>query len=504
MKSIKRSICFVISGFIFFIFFHFFGIAFTGGDDPFIAMDYLSKGGLWNAAVSQGIGQGRVFAIFTYYLAELSFKLGFEWTNLFKIISSSLTLLLYFLFIKKTFSLNFSILNMIVFLLIFDWYGGDFNPIHNVTQWYSIGFNFLLGSFIVFIDELKNNKKFVLSAILYFCALIFYEIILGYIIIFPMLYFYKGPKVFKVKNLFLKSYYFILAVVCYLSIYFLFRVYFPSQYIGNQQFFFGDLFNSFFTIIRMSLLGIGFKYWGHFSLLNIGKALFSSTLCIFLLIVFFRKNEFQSFIKNYKSIKVTPNLLFIPLIIALPNVMFGFIEKYHNWYGYYVGSFFSAFAIVPLITYLLLLIKNNFTKGFYISVFLLFISANGIYLNYFTKFDEFKVDREKWALMDEIILQSKSVLKNNDLICSDNLFKRKSSYNVYPYWDNYIFSKIKIKPSVVFQVEKEKIKERKWPGVISNGCECNWNLNFQSLPNSKYSLSLNNDSYIFNSISGNE
>ena len=45
---------------------------------------------------------------------------------------------------------------------------------------------------------------------------------------------------------------------------------------------------------------------------------------------------------------------------------------------------------------------------------------------------------------------------------------------------------------------------RKWPGVISNGCECNWNLNFQSLPNSKYSLSLNNDSYIFNSISGNE
>ena len=504
MKSIKRSFCFVISGFIFFIFFHFFGIAFTGGDDPFIAMDYLSKGGLWNAAVSQGLGQGRVFAVFTYFLAELSFKLGFEWTNLFKIISSSFVLIFYFILIKKIFSTNFSILNIIVFLLIFDWYGGDFNPIHNVTQWYSIGFNFLLGSLIVFINELENNKKFIFSAILFFCALVFYEIILGYVIIFPILYLLKDPKAFRLKNLLFKFHYFILAVGCYLSIYILFRVYFPSEYIGNKQFFFGDLFNSFFTIIRMSLLGIGFKYWDQFSLINIGKALFSSTLCIVLLIVFFKRNEFESFIKNHKSIKVNAKLLFMLLPVVIPNILFGFIEKYHTWYGYYVGSFFSAFAIVPLITYLLLLIRNNFTKGFYISIFLLFVCANGIYVNYFTKLDEFKVDREKWALMDEIILQSKSDLKNNDLICSDNLFKRKSSYNVYPYWDNYIFSKIQIKPSVVFQVEKGKIKEREWPGVISNGCECDWNLNFQSLPNSKYSLSLNNDSYIFNSISGNE
>ena len=503
MKSIKRSIFFVLSGFIFFIFFHFFGIAFTGGDDPFIAMDYLSKGGVWNAAVSQGIAQGRVFAIFTYYLAELSFKLGFDWTNLFKIISSSLILLLYFLFIKKTFSLNFSILNTIVFLLIFDWYGGDFNPIHNVTQWYSIGFNFLLGSFIVFIDEIKTNKKFILSAILYFFALVFYEIILGYIIIFPLLYYYNVPKDFRYKYLFQKSYYFIFVIIFYLSIYISFRFYFPSQYIGNQKFFFGDLFNSFFTIIRMSLLGIGFKYWNHFSILNIGKALFSSTLLIFLLILFFRKNEFQNFIKNYKSIKIAPNLLFIPLVIVLPNVMFGFIEKYHNWYGYYVGSFFSAFAIVPLITYLLLLIKNNFPNVFHITVFILFVSANGIYLNYFTKFEEFKVDREKWALMDEIILQSKEVLKDKDLICSDNLFKRKSSYNIYSYWDNYIFQKTRNKPSVVFQVEKGKINEKKWPGLISNGCECDWFLNFQSLPNSKHSISLSNNKYLFYSNTRN-
>ena len=125
-----------------FILFHYINIAFTGGDDPFIALDHFEKGGLIEAAYKQAQGQGRFYLILTWFLSEFSYYFGFEWASLIKIISTITLFSAYFILIARLFGKKFSILNSLILLLFFDWWGGDFNIIHNSPLWYSSGTTF--------------------------------------------------------------------------------------------------------------------------------------------------------------------------------------------------------------------------------------------------------------------------------------------------------------------------------------------------------------------------
>lgn len=467
------------------------GIAFTGGDDVFIAVDYLEKDGMINAAIKQAIGQGRFFAIFTYYLAELTFYFGFEVTNFFKILFASLSIYLYYILIKKVTNKSFSLFNIIIFVMFFDWYGGDFNPYHNVTQWYNLGFIFLLISFICFINDIKNDKSSIYPAFFFFLSISFYEIFILYFVAFV---FYLICKNFFTKKNLIKHFPKLLfSISIYLFLYVSFRLKYPSLYEGNKGLYFGDAFNSIFTIIRLSVLGVGAKYISYYSSATIIKSFLLSTFSICIFFYFVSKNKIQSKL-NFKT------LFFLFILVIIPNILFGFIQKYHSWFGYYVGSYFSSFVIIPIVASYFLWIKDTNKSIFILSSFFLYVVSVLIFLNYFERFDKFKVDRLKWNLIDKLINEKELKLTNKTLICTDNFFDRKSSYNVYPYWDKYIYSKIKIKPKIVYNSMFDKKDESHWPGYISEGCECDYFLNFQRLSAKTFSLSINNDSIMFRSI----
>ena len=79
-----------------FILFHYINIAFTGGDDPFIALDHFEKGGLIEAAYKQAQGQGRFYLILTWFLSGLATILVW-WASLIKIISTITLFSAYFI-----------------------------------------------------------------------------------------------------------------------------------------------------------------------------------------------------------------------------------------------------------------------------------------------------------------------------------------------------------------------------------------------------------------------
>ena len=444
------------------ILFHFINIAFTGGDDPFIALDHFEKGGLIEAAYKQAQGQGRFYLILTWFLSELSYYYGFDWASFIKIISTLTLFSAYFILIARLFGKKFSILNSLILLLFFDWWGGDFNIIHNSPLWYSSGTTFLIISFILFMKELEKSSKNYTKTIIFFgIAILFYEVFLLYIIIYPLvyLYYFKLPLNYQSTLILIKKfkYLFIIAII-YLTTYLSFRFYFPSLYEGNENFYFGDPLNSLFTIIRLSLMGIGFKYWDSFSLFTIIKSIVLSLFISISAIHFLRKYSNDLINTNFsKSVKFKISTLFICVII--PNILFGFSLKYHTWYGPYVGSSISALALIPIITYYTNKIYTNSPIFKYLMFMIFVIISSGIYMNFFNKFQGFKEDKMKLENLE--ILLNETYLDNNTFpsICTDKNFLSSDSYYIYSYLDKYFYYTTRKKIKFIY-TDSKPIKKK--------------------------------------------
>ena len=422
------------------ILFHFINIAFTGGDDPFIALDHLEKGGLIEAAYKQAQGQGRFYLILTWFLSEFSYYFGFEWASFIKIISTLALFSAYFILIARLFGKKFSIFNSLIVLLFFDWWGGDFNIIHNSPLWYSSGTTFLIISFIVFIKELeKSSENYIKSIIFFGIAILFYEIFLLYVIIYPLAYliYFKLPLNYQSALTLIKKFkYLFILVIIYLTAYLSFRFYFPSLYEGNENFYFWDPLNSLFTIIRLSVMGIGFKYWDSFSLWIIIKSIVFS-LFISISAIHFLSKYSETLINNHYSKSLNFKILGLFICVIIPNILFGFSLKYHTWYGPYVGSSISALALIPIITYCINKIYIQSTNFRYLFFMLFLVISSGIYMNFFYKFQGFKQDKIKLENLETLLNETK--FDNNIVpkICTDKNFLSSDSYYIYSYLEKY-------------------------------------------------------------------
>ena len=120
---------------------------------------------------------------------------------------------------------------------------GRFNIIHNSPNVFS-GTTFLIISFILFIKELeKSSENYIKTTIFFGIAILFYEIFLLYIIIYPLayLFYFKLPLNYQNALTIIKKFkYLFVIVIIYLTTYLSFRFYFPSLYVGNENFYFGD------------------------------------------------------------------------------------------------------------------------------------------------------------------------------------------------------------------------------------------------------------------------
>jgi hypothetical protein len=486
-NKLKLSIYLILAACLLLIFSHFWNIAFTGGDDPFVALDPIRKGGFWKASVVQAIGQGRFWLVIPWFLTQVAYlDQNFVWANTLKISSDLVFVFVFFRFIKSVWNESFALVCTFIGLGLFSWYGADFNPLHNVPLWYVSGATFLLLSFTSFNERLKKNTgSFYISFTFYLLGLLFYEIFLFYAAVFPLLYISHYYGTLKTKSFkfwlldFLKVHRFLfLYLALYLSVYYLFRVYFPSGYEGSKEFHFVTIGRTLRTIGSFSLfmgiytyfreaLPVAPEVW-------VESIFISSLVCLGLLLSLFHYKK--TFIrKKIEPLKILMSLGFVTFFVFSPNLLYGFVDKYHTWADakpYYLGSFFAALAIIIFISILILsfydlILLHARRLSLMFSVLLLpplFYFAIGNFSQFITQFDIFNKDFYKWPLLHEVIAQAGSSIDGENIICTNNFMGYKDSYDIYDYWSFYLSDRTKknIKVKHVKQVEPD----------------CNWVMNF--------------------------
>lgn len=449
-----RNFYLVIAVSVLYIFNNFLGIAFTGGDDPFISLSHLDHDGILNSSIKQSQGQGRFYYIIPWSLTQLSYYYGFEIASYIKIITSFILLFVYLIFIRKLFGTSFSVLNFFITLLFFDWWGGDFNIIHNSPLWYSLGTIFLILSFITFLNEsCSNSKYFPLTTIFFLLSILFYEIFVLFSIIYPIWFYLNEKYSFNIKSFYkLLSAFRFIFIICflYLAFYFLFRYYYPSQYEGNQSLYFGDLANSLFTIFRMTLIGLGFKYWNAFTYLTIFKSITLSAIISYSTFSFLKKNYENPSIEIKK-------IIMIIFCAILPNILIGFSKKYHVWYGPYVGSSISALFLIPCITMVVNLLNLKFKIFKIFFLIMSFTISSFIFMNFIHKFEGFKLDKLKIEALGKVLNEIEiNPVEENIIYIEKNLLSSESYY-IYNYLDK-LFSSSLNKQIMFKEVTNENVE----------------------------------------------
>lgn len=457
------------------------GVNIIGADDAFIAMDSFRKGGLFKASLLQAQGQGRHFYIVAWTLTQLSY-LGDStvWLSIIRIITNLIVAITFFRLIKNIFNENIAILTGFLTLALFLTVDADFNSFYATPLWYSVGIIFLFLSFNSYHLALIEKKSQYLSFLYYFICLHFYESMLLYAPVFLAIHlveYLKCKQQFLMKDylgdFFSSLKWLFIFLILYILIYFMFRYFFPSQYEGAKTLNFTTLGRTIKTIYLLSFYGIQTQIylrrpvdgsWYAFYLTVI--TFFGTWLCLK------KKKKLSLDSKYFRIIFGTVFLTTLYLIVA-PNILYGFVDKYHSWSDalrYYNGSFYSAFAYIVLISLILYtildIIQNDKIRNITILI-ICFIIGFFSYSNAIKTYPFLanqKLLASRWVLVPQIIEKASSELKENDTICTSNLYRKDDSFDIYNYWSEF-FSKY----------TQKKIKVQYVEGVNS---DCQWSLNY--------------------------
>lgn len=352
-------------------------------------------GGFFSHYVVEQVEKGRALASF---IIPISMYTGFISRNTYifkgiQFLSLVVTLLMFIKLLNKVFK-NKS-LNIIYILLFLSFLPITFEPTSPsvFTALYNIPLILLIYSFILFIDylETNNNKKLVISMIIFILVELNYEAFITYIPIYLLLYIYKKG----IKNIFKDKKCIILPIMCgvlYLVLYYISGKIFSSNYPGNQINFF-NIINSLKVIKVLgfhSLPGsylISDKYhiiynlYYSFSRIDLIRLLVFSSL--FLIVFLFGISERNTNRKNQISISITlKTVLMGILMIILPILPVSLSKLYQDvgtGYGF-LGipvSFFCYFGSILVLSIIVVyIIQKSKIVGIVISIVLLIVSFN--------------------------------------------------------------------------------------------------------------------------------
>lgn len=425
------------------------------GDDPFIYMDAFRKGGLWKASILQSIGQGRFWLIPAWTLTQVPYLLdNLIITNIIKIITSAALFGSFFMLIKNFFGLSFAYITSFIALMILNIAGGDFCPLINSPLWYSIGGISIIWSFIRFDIELKDKLNHAISSLLFLFGILFYEIFVLYILVFPMIL-NRHHSDFN-KSILYKLNWLGFILIIYALSYIAFTQWFPSQYVNTQKLEIVSIKRSLETIYELSSNGIALFDLHKFKNVTIQSIFFSILTTLTLLtglIAALKKLSSEKY--NNLSTKIYSNKVALALLVIsiTPNLLYGFLDYYHGW-KYYVGTFFSALGLITLISLLLakLVIKEN--KGLSIIIYAICLLLSLVSFNnhhtFYNKFENLKSSYLKQSLVKSLAPKIKNVISSSEIICSESLFSnKKDSYEIYDFWSIYLSEKTDKKIKVV-------------------------------------------------------
>jgi hypothetical protein len=434
-------------------------MSFTNADDPWISQ--LGIQGSLDVAKSQG----RFWLVPITLLTQVPYLLD-SWAvvNVIKILVNGLTLFSFVLFCSKLTNKHTGILMGLVWLALIDISPSNYSPIHGFLLMFNLQFAFLFMSFYTFLDlQGKNDpaRIIVTPYLLFAFALLSYEPMFFYSMVFPALYLYKknqDPNIAgkyslysEGKKFLSKNFTLVIVLALYVIFFFGFRKVYETTTIRSIDT--GDnLFEILKTIYSFSIHGFHFQlkpFTGAiletYTSTNIFlSAVYAGLIALGLFLIIPRINEeaVPSVLYRKKSLVV------LGFFIFSPNILLGLVEGYRKWAAYdphYVGNYFSSFPLAMAVALLLIYLvggdKARHEKILFILVLYVFFSS---------AFDNYA----RWGKMAEInrngsVLWQKAILKmehqtfkhnGQTLLCGINAPKQYITGDD-KYWSQYLSNK---------------------------------------------------------------
>jgi hypothetical protein len=450
----------------------------TGGDDPFTASAAFKFNGTFGASVIMAESQSRFYQLIYYPLAQIPYLFNdLRWTNLFRIFSAALPIIMFFLFLKELVNTRLAFLTLIIYLGLYDTvgrgagFGSGYNPFHALPLWFNLGMTFIFTSFWMYSKKVNNGtfKVGIVESLFLLIGILSYEATLFYTLIFPLIFYfkvlYKRKKMFFFDFLLLfKKYFYNIFIVgiLYLGTYLTYRLIHPPVYIGTQELRFPGIKTFLMTIYGYSFSSIRPN-------LNIKFSGLEPLVVSFLLLIAFTTLVFLYISRITNKIKTTNYnvsafgnnyfvLISVLFFVFSPNILFALTPRYfllNSNQVFYLGSYYSSFALALLISVLIIsFLKKTigfkriikFTLIFPILLIFFILSINNQTYS-FEFFHKSKVDSIKWKLANDLTIFLKENYLNPKSICTNTLINH---FDDYDYWSYYFSNKMNYKLKVIY------------------------------------------------------
>ena len=435
------------------------GGAMTGGDEPFTATSAQRLGGIFSAAWEMATSQARFYQLVFYPLAQIPYLVdSLAWTNAFRIFSSGIAVLTFFLFADRLYGRRIALLAGFLLLGLQDTVGGGYNPFHALPLWFSFGLALFFLSLHTYTRAVAMQRATGPAYTLFFCSLLTYEPMLFYVLAFPLiwhvvtardLYCADNHLAGKVLGFCRGNLGLFVSVLLYSVAYIGFRSIFPPSYAGVSGFTWTTLADVSQTIYSLSTSGIYTKtYWEWWTQYRVMPLLFAAIVMLAIAACLLRTTSAPLAGKPFGVVNM--HLVGLLPFVFLPNVLFGLTERYREWarHGSYIGSYFSSFAICLMLAVLLAGLLHRHGRRLRVlsapiwsaTAVLLVLVGYLAYCNHYQSLDFFNRSHKetmKWKAIDHLAAAI-SAGQIKDLpadMCSKTLM---APDNPYQYWTWYL------------------------------------------------------------------
>jgi hypothetical protein len=436
------------------------GNGFTSGDEGFTATARFRFGSVWDAAIAMATGHGRFYHLFVYPAAQLPYLFdSLVVVNIFRIVTSGVTLVAFFGFVRELFGTRTAFMSGFLFLGLFDTVGGSYNPFHGLPLWFNTGMSLLLFSFWIYARNLRLGMPLHAAYLLFFAALLTYEPMLLYAPAYVVMYFaardgrpndssqYERLLEFLRNNIGLLG-----AVSGYLALYAGFKVLHPGSYEGTKGLTLAPWVEIARTIWAFSINGIFLRIGtSHFGSLAWWPLIYAAVVVFGLIAASKAFPIGPGHLQKHVGVAVVCILFFV----FAPNVLFAFTERYRTWVirdPYYLGSYYSSFAIclaLALLVSRLQVFRSRYlragTLGLMLTVFSLLAYGNQVQsMNFYSRS---RRDAIRWPAADALADTIRNQNWNAQQICTTSFI---TAADPYDYWSYYLSHRIGYAVEIVF------------------------------------------------------
>ena len=440
------------------------GTAFTCDDDLWTSTAWQRWGGgysglhaILHASWVQAVDQGRFYQLFAYTITQLSYMSGsIEVASGIRIGCVLLVLLGFILMLASLFrdlriALYFAVLPIGLLETKY-----AYNPFHAYPLWFNLGIAFLFLAIAAFNEgQLRQSRVLSSIAIAFYCgSLLLYESFVLYVLLFYVIAclhsFSAAERLPRLLwNALASVSGFLVSILCYLTFYYLFATVHPPTYAGRVLSL-GAPSAMLNTIFQFSISGLNFAPLFHPVLVWSIRA-FCVAAVVF--VVSFSTLRHHAFRLRQSHILIVLSCGVAAMV--LPNVLYGFSERYRDWATnighFYLGSFYAAFGEALVLGTILITIMrwaDRFRGRTFAAGALAAVLSFASYANMDETARFFRIhqnNRKAWKVVDAILSgDAGGLVGPTAVVFAPTLvhLPQLETGGVYDYWSYYFSNKL--------------------------------------------------------------